>query len=87
MHNDLIPSRSSLLVPAAYTQTLIWRLRAPLAVAAVLLLPLVVFLRLALLRDVFYFHDVQYYFYPYHVLAAALVGNGDRKTIDRRIIA
>jgi hypothetical protein len=77
MHNDLTPASSSLLVPAAYTQTLIWRLRAPLAVAALLLLPAVVFLRLALLRSVFYFHDVQYYFYPYHALAAALVGNGE----------
>ncbi|MDQ2998925.1 MAG: hypothetical protein M3R61_17980, partial [Chloroflexota bacterium] len=66
MDNDLTPSRSPLLVPAAYTQTWIWRLRAPLVVAALLLLPLIVFLRLALLRDVFYFHDVQYYFYPYH---------------------
>ena len=77
MHNDLTPSRSPLLVPSTYTQTLIWRLRAPLAMVALLLLPLVVFLRLALLSDVFYFHDVQYYFYPYHALAAALVGKGE----------
>ncbi|MEO7909852.1 MAG: YfhO family protein [Roseiflexaceae bacterium] len=77
MHNDLTPSRSPLLAPTAYTRTLIWRLRATLVVAALLLLPLIVFLRLALLRDVFYFHDVQYYFYPYHALAATLVGNGE----------
>jgi hypothetical protein len=76
MDNDLTPSRSPLLMPAAYTHTWIWRLRAPLVVAALLLLPMIVFLRLALLRDVFYFHDVQYYFYPYHALAATLVGNG-----------
>jgi hypothetical protein len=47
-----------------------------LIVAALLLLPLCVFLRLALLRGVFYFHDVQYYFYPYHALAAALAAGG-----------
>ena len=47
MDNDLTPSRSPLLVPAAYTHTWIWRLRAPLVVAALLLLPLLVFLRLA----------------------------------------
>ena len=77
MHNDLTPSRSPLLVSAAYLQALIWRLRAPLVVAALLLLPVAVFLRLALLRDVFYIHDVQYYFYPYHALTAALIGNGE----------
>src|SRR5215208_5639213 len=77
MDNNLIPSRSPLPVPSIYAQTLIWRWRAPLAMVTLLLLPLVVFLRLALLRDVFYFHDVQYYFYPYHALAAALVANGE----------
>jgi hypothetical protein len=58
-------------------QTLLWRWRAPLAVGALVLLPLLVFLRPALLRGVFYFHDVQYYFYPYHALAAALLANGE----------
>ena len=53
MHNDLTPSRSPLLAPSTYTQTLIWRLRAPLAMVALLLLPLVVYLRLALLSAVF----------------------------------
>src|SRR4051794_37347277 len=77
MRNDLTPSSAPLLVPTAYTQTLIWRWRAPLAMAALLFLPAVVFLRLALLRDVFYFHDVQYYFSPYHELSAALVANGE----------
>src|SRR5690349_20575957 len=77
MHNDLTPSRSPLLEPATQTQALIWRWRAPLVAVALLLQPLVVFLRPALLSAVFYFHDVQYYFYPYHALAAALVGKGE----------
>jgi hypothetical protein len=77
MHNDLSPSRGSLLGFAAFKQSLIWRLRAPLAVAIVLLLPVIVFFQLASLRSVFYFHDVQYYFYPYHAVTAALFANGE----------
>jgi membrane protein YfhO len=77
MRNDFTPSSAPLLVPAAHRQILIRRLRTPVAIAALLLLPVFVFLRLALLRDVFYFHDVQYYFYPYHALMAALAANGE----------
>jgi|GEM_PF-1999745 len=46
---------------------------AAFVVAGLVLLPLLVFAPLVLLRDTFYFHDVQHYFYPYHTLAAALV--------------
>jgi hypothetical protein len=76
MHNDLTTSGSALAAPAARTRGWLWRWRAQLSVGALLLLPLIVFLRPALLRGVFYFHDVQYYFYPYHALAAALLANG-----------
>jgi hypothetical protein len=48
-----------------------------IAVIALLLLPLLVFLPAALLRGVFYIHDVQYYFYPYHVMPAALLARGE----------
>ena len=46
----------------------------PLLLIAVL--PLVVFAPLALLYGVFYVHDVQHYFYPYHVASAKLVAEG-----------
>lgn len=49
----------------------------PLIAAALLLLPLLVLWRAALLRGVFYVHDVQYYFYPYHALPAALLARGE----------
>jgi hypothetical protein len=49
------------------------RRRELLARAGLLLLPLFVFAPLVLLRDTFFIHDVQHYFYPYHALAAALV--------------
>ncbi|HEX9373331.1 MAG TPA: hypothetical protein VF897_20125, partial [Roseiflexaceae bacterium] len=55
----------------------LWPWRGRLAVAALLLLPLLVFLPAALLRGVFYVHDVQYYFYPYHALLAELMRNGE----------
>jgi hypothetical protein len=42
-----------------------WRGAIPLALA---LLPFLIFWREALGREVFYLHDVQYYFYPYHRL-------------------
>ncbi len=61
----------------ATAQPLLWRWREHIIIAALLLLPLLVFGQLALVRAVFYFHDVQYYFYPYHALTAALVGNGE----------
>jgi hypothetical protein len=47
-----------------------------LIVGALLLLPLVVFARAALLRGVFFVHDVQYYFFPYHALPGALLARG-----------
>jgi hypothetical protein len=46
-------------------------------VAALLLLPLLIFPAAALVRGVFYIHDVQYYFYPYHALPAALAARGE----------
>jgi hypothetical protein len=58
-------------------QPLLWRWGDPIAVGALLILPLVIFLRAALLRGVFYIHDIQYYFYPYHALTAALLGRGE----------
>jgi hypothetical protein len=45
--------------------------------AALVLLPLVPFFRAALGRGVFYVHDVQHYFYPYHALPAALLARGE----------
>ena len=48
-----------------------------LIVAGLLLLPLAVFLKAALLRGVFYIHDTQYYFFPYQALPAALAGRGE----------
>jgi hypothetical protein len=56
---------------------MLWRWGDPLALGTLLILPLLVFLRPALLRGVFYIHDVQYYFYPYHALTAALLGRGE----------
>jgi len=53
------------------------RIRRWLAPAALVLLPGVVFLQAALLRGVFFFGDVQSYFYPYHALPAALLGRGE----------
>jgi hypothetical protein len=54
-----------------------WWSRDCVAAAALALLPLVVFLPAALLRVVFYFGDLQGYFYPYHVLPAALIRQGE----------
>ncbi|MBK9710022.1 MAG: hypothetical protein IPO81_01610 [Kouleothrix sp.] len=48
-----------------------------LIAAALLLLPLLVFLPAALLRGVFYIHDVQYYFFPYHTVPATLLARGE----------
>ena len=74
MTNQRPPPRASLPASSAATPLLA---RTPLLIAALLLLPVAVYIRPALLRDVFYFHDVQYYFYPYHALAARLVANGE----------
>jgi len=48
-----------------------------LIVAGLLLAPLLVFLKAALLRGVFYIHDIQYYFLPYQALPAASVWRGE----------
>jgi hypothetical protein len=77
MNKDLTTSHPPLPAPAAYTQTLLWRWRARLVLATLALLPMLVFLRPALLLGVFYFHDVQNYFYPYHALTAALLARGE----------
>jgi hypothetical protein len=45
--------------------------------AALLLLPFLVLLPAALVRGVFYLHDIQYYFYPYHAVQAALLHQGE----------
>ncbi len=47
-----------------------------LLLAAIMLLPFVIFPAEALGRRVFYLHDVQYYFYPYHKLTADYLRQG-----------
>lgn len=42
--------------------------RSALVVLGLLLLPFVVFAPITLGRQIFFFHDVQYYFFPYHKL-------------------
>jgi hypothetical protein len=42
-----------------------------------LLLPPAIFAPLASLRSTFYYHDVQHYFYPYHVMPAAQLAQGE----------
>jgi hypothetical protein len=54
----------------------LWRWRGYLAMIGLLLLPFGVFPQLALLQRVFFKHDVQHYFYPYHVLPTRLVAQG-----------
>jgi hypothetical protein len=44
---------------------------------AIFLLPFLCYLPATLLRGVFYVHDIQYYFYPYHALSAALLKGGE----------
>lgn len=46
------------------------------AIPALALLPLVIFAAQATGRAVFSGHDIQYYFYPYHVAAAQLIADG-----------
>lgn len=40
-------------------------------------LPLLVFWQAATLRGVFFIHDIQYYFYPYHNVTASLLRQGE----------
>jgi hypothetical protein len=54
-----------------------WWDRAWIAPAALAVLPWVVFLPAALMRGVFAHGDTQAYFYPYHVLPAALLKRGE----------
>ena len=53
------------------------RSRTWLAVAALLLLPLLCFLPAALHRGVFFVHDIQYFFFPFHAATAALSQQGE----------
>ncbi|NOK59791.1 MAG: hypothetical protein GFH27_549285n315 [Chloroflexi bacterium AL-W] len=48
----------------------------PLIVFGLFVLPLIVFAPIALMRGVFYILDVQYYFYPYHIMPANLIEQG-----------
>ncbi|WP_161668804.1 YfhO family protein [Kallotenue papyrolyticum] len=48
-----------------------------LVALALVALPLLLFWRVTLGREVFYLHDVQYYFYPYHKLVADTLRAGD----------
>ncbi|MFL5802173.1 MAG: YfhO family protein [Roseiflexaceae bacterium] len=75
MRKDLLTT-TPLLPSAVSLRAVLRRWRDVLAVLGLLLLPLAVFARQALLRGVFYKHDVQYYFYPYHLLPAQFVAQG-----------
>ena len=66
------PDMSDPSAPTPWARSRNWSWPAVLA-----LLPLAVFSQAALLRGVFYVHDVQFYFYPYHALAASLLGRGE----------
>ena len=52
----------------------VWRDLA--CVIGLALLPLLVFWQAATLRGVFFIHDIQYYFYPYHNVTASLLRQG-----------
>ena len=54
-----------------------WRRQAWLAPLSLALMPWLVFLPTTLMRAVFFFGDVYAYFYPYHVLPAALLKRGE----------
>lgn len=63
-------------VQTVHSPQWLWRHPGIALVLVLLLLPFIIFGSQALLRSVFYILDVQFYFYPYHVLAAALVAQG-----------
>ncbi len=63
-------------VPDRSRGTRWWR-RAWIVPTFLALLPVPIFLRVALLRRVFYAWDVQDYFYPYHALPAAMLKRGE----------
>ncbi len=52
------------------------RWRDVIVLTVLFLLPLLVFLPVALVRSTFYVHDVQHYFYPYHVVTARILAQG-----------
>ncbi|MBC8163812.1 MAG: hypothetical protein H7Z42_21600, partial [Roseiflexaceae bacterium] len=52
----------------------LFAIRFPLMLA---LLPFLLFLPLTLVRETFYIHDVQYYFYPYHTISANILRAGE----------
>ena len=53
-----------------------WSWRPDPAVPLLALLPLLVFAAQATGRAIFVGHDIQYYFYPYHVAAAEMIAEG-----------
>lgn len=53
------------------------RQRQAVAIAVLLALPLLCFFQAARQRGVFFVHDIQFYFYPIHKSAAALVKHGE----------
>ena len=53
-----------------------WKWRPDPVVPILALLPLFVFAAEASGRSIFSGHDIQYYFYPYHVAAAQLIAGG-----------
>jgi len=77
MRRDLPTPRAPTLAGILAAPQILARWADHLIVGALLILPLVIFWGPALLRTVFYIHDVQYYFYPYHALSAALAAQGE----------
>ncbi|MEM8535422.1 MAG: hypothetical protein AAGF95_31600, partial [Chloroflexota bacterium] len=74
MQRETITPRS---MPTYTTTRAVPRQRyGPLIVFMLFVLPLVVFAPIALMRGVFYILDVQYYFYPYHIMPANLIEQG-----------
>src|SRR5262245_30964962 len=77
MRRDLPTPRAPTLARSIAAPRMLSRWADHLVVGALLLLPLLIFPAAALVRAVFYFHDVQYYFYPYHALPAVLAARGE----------
>jgi Bacterial membrane protein YfhO len=75
MHKD-ISTTTPPTSAALPLRAVLWRWRDYLAALGLLLLPLAVFPQLALLQRAFIKHDVQHYFYPYHLLPAQLIARG-----------
>src|SRR5215211_7659903 len=77
MRRDLPTPRAPTLAGIIAAPPILAHWADHLIVGALLILPLLIFPGPALLRSVFYLHDVQYYFYPYHALSAAFVTHGE----------